>query len=563
MSATEVVLAAVRAGARPRDLESPVLEFKAEAGSPKTSLELLADAVVCLANASGGTILFGVADDVAGPEAFVGVRDLDARRVISGIFDRTVPALSVPVNSYIEDGKQIFEVIVPMGATIYANAKGTATRRVNDECRPFPPEEQRQALASRGIHDWSARRSPVIETDDVEMGRVRRLLREAGHEALAAQDDHALLTDLRLCAADGRLTNAGLLLVGREADLAEHIPSHGFSYQYRPSPGSEATGRLRAQRPILAAIEQLIDAIASRVQVSPLNVSGGVQLRREDYPADAVRELVVNALVHRDFTITGTVDVEHSPEVLRVSSPGGLVFGVTPENILSHPSTPRNRLLLETVTLLQVAERTGQGIDRTYRSLLRSGKKPPTFADTGSRVDVHVEGGSGNGAFTRYVRGQLEESLASDLDVLLVLDALCSSRRVSADQVAPAIQRTREEAQRVLARMAGVDIVAPTRRTAAHSYPQYELTPASLVGLGLAVLYNRRKAEGSEDKVIEHLREYGFITNQTIRRLLDVEVYAARDVLSDLVRRGVIVKSAGAARGPSVRYEPGPQFPRK
>lgn len=563
MSATTRVIEAIRAGVRPSNLESEVLEFKSEAGSPRASLEILAEAVVCLANASGGTIVFGIADDLPGAEALVGVRDLDERRIVSGIFDRTVPALSVPVNNINVDGKHLYEVIVPMGATIYANKKGTATRRVNDECRPFPPEEQRQALASRGIYDWSSELTAVTETDDVEIGRLRRLLREAGHEALAAQGDLALLTDLRLCADDGRLTHAGLLLVGRESDLLRQIPSYGFSYQYRPSSGSEATGTLRGQRPLLVAVEQLIEAISSRTQVAPLNVSGGVQLRREDYPSDAVRELVVNALVHRDYNSAGTVDVEHTPESLRISSPGGLVYGVTPANILSHPSTPRNRLLLETITLLQVAERTGQGVDRTYRSLLRSGKKPPVFSDTGDRVDVHIEGGSGNAAFTRYVRGQMAELMSSDLDVLLVLDMLCSRRKVSAPDASRVIQRTPDDAQRVLARMVDADTVAPTRRTATHMYPQYELTASALVGLGLAVLYNRRKAEGSEEKILEHVREYGYITNQTIRRLLDVEVYAARDVLSDLVKRGLIRKAAGPARGPSVRYEPGPDFPKK
>ena len=563
MSATTRAIEAIRAGAKPSELESEVLEFKSETSSPRASLELLADAVVCFANASGGTIVFGVADDLPGPDAFVGVRDLDERRIVSGIFDRTVPALSVPVNSIDVDGKRLYEVIAPRGATIYANKKGTATRRVNDECRPFPPEEQRQALASRGIYDWSSELTSVTETDDVEIGRLRRLLREAGHEALAAQGDLALLADLRLCAKDGRLTHAGLLLVGRETDLIQHVPSHGFSYQYRPSSGSEATGTLRGQRSLLVAVEQLIEAISSRTQVAPLNVSGGVQLRREDYPSDAVRELVVNALVHRDYNVSGTIDIEHTPDSLRISSPGGLVYGVTPDNILSHPSTPRNRLLLETVTLLQVAERTGQGVDRTYRSLLRSGKKPPVFLDTGDRVDVQIEGGSGNAAFARYVRGQLPESMSSDLDVLLVLDMLCSQRRVAAPDVSRIIQRTSGDAQRVLARMVEAATVVPTRRTATHAYPQYELTASALVGLGLAVLYNKRKAEGAEEKILEHVREYGYITNQTIRRLLDVEVYAARDVLSDLVKRGLIVKSAGPARGPSVRYEPGPGFPSK
>lgn len=557
------VIESIRAGSRPSELESLTLEFKTEAASPRDSLQILADAVVCFANAQGGTIVFGVADKVTGSDALVGVSHLDERQIIIGIFDRTNPALSVPVKGIDVDSKRFYEITVPTGATIYSNTKGTATRRVNDECRPFPPEEQRQALMARGIHDWSSAPTTVTVPDDIELSRLRRLLREAGHEALAGQEDVALLRDLRLADDSGRLTNAGLLLVGRESDLRLHIPNHGFSYQYRPSSGSEATSTLRERKTLLAAVELLIEAISTRTQVAPMNVSGGVQIRREDYPPDAVRELVVNALVHRDYSVPGTVDVEHTPESLRISSPGGLVYGVTPENILSHPSTPRSRLLLETVTALQVAERTGQGVDRSYRSLLRSGKRPPLFVDAGDRVDVHVEGGSGNAAFTRFVRTQLPEPLSGDLDVLLALDMLCSRRSISAPEVSTVIQRTPDDAQRVLARMAAADVVSPTKRSARQSNPKYELAASALVGLGLAVQYNKRKAEGSEEKILEHIREYGYITNQTVRRLLDVEVYAARDVLSDLVKRDLIRKAAGASRGPGVRYQPGEAFPER
>lgn len=557
MTIVDDAIDAIVAGARPSDLESSVLEFKSEPDNSKEALELLADAVVCLANTAGGTIVFGVSDKVRGAGAITGVHRLDARQIVSGIFDRTRPPLSVPVHGRVAEGRQLYMIVVPAGATIYSNAKGTATRRVNDHCRPFPPEEQRQVLASRGIHDWSAAPSGFSDVDDAEIVRVRRLLRDAGRDDLAGQDDRRLLTDLRLIGPSGDLTNAGLLLVGQEESIRQALPSYGYSYQYRPSHGSEATGRMRGHRSILAGIEAMIDAVSSRVQISPLNVSGGVQVKREDYPGDAVRELVVNAFVHRDYAVAGSVDIEHTPEVLRITNPGGLVFGVTPLNILSHPSTPRNRLLLETITALQIAERTGQGVDRTYRSMLRSGKKPPTFVDTGDRVDVLVPGGSGDAAFTRYLRIQLDESMATDIDILLTLDLLRASRRVDAVAVAAACQRTVDDGQRVLARMAEAALVHPTRRTATRAFPNYELSPEALAGLGLAVTYHRRRADGADDKVIEHIHEYGYVTNQTLRRLFDLEMAAARDMLRDLVRRGLIAKSPGASRGPTVRYELG------
>lgn len=553
----------IRNGAPPRDLESDQLEFKQEeSADPRRSLEMLADAVVCLANAQGGTIIVGVADTVGGSPAFRGVSTkLTVDVIRKGIFDRTRPSLSVPVAEILEGPARLVVITVPQGAVFYANAAGTATRRVGTECRPFPPEEQRQAMAARGLADWSAEATDLgmeaVAADEV--ARVRRLLLLAGREDLARSDERKLARDLRLLNARGRLTRAGLLILGDAEALAATIPNHGFAYQYRASPGSESSARVRSNRAILGAIESLLDAVGVRSRVHPLSASGGVQLQIQDYPKDAIRELVVNALVHRDYELGGAVEVEHSPDSLAVTSPGGLVFGITPENILTHPSTPRNRLLLETVTTLQVAERTGQGIDRAYRELLRTGKEPPMISDDGYQVRVLVPGGTGNDAFARFV-AELDPDLAGDVDVLLALSQLRDARNIDAARLAATAQRSTSEAQGVLERMTHAKLLGPTARTASRALPTYVLTGLTLASLGRAVRYHVRRADETDRKVADHIREYGHVTNQTLRRLFDLDVAGARDLLRALQLRGLLVKLDQGRGGPGIRYGPGPKM---
>jgi ATP-dependent DNA helicase RecG len=339
------------------------------------------------------------------------------------------------------------------------------------------------------------------------------------------------------------------------------VPSYGYAYQYRCSPGSEAMAHLRETRPLLAGIERLLDAVEARRTVHPINVSGGVQLQLHDYPASAVRELAVNAMVHRDYEVEGAVEVEHSPERLVVSNPGGLVFGVTPENILTHPSTPRNRLLLEVVTSLQIAERTGQGVDRVYREMLRVGKPPPAYRDDGARVEVTMPGGTGDESFTRFVSTELDPALAADLEVLLALDHLRYRRTLRAEELAPRIQRSPAEAEAALEKMAHAGLIEPSRRTARRPFPTYSLTPVALSRLGRSVTYHRQTNAGIDRKVVEHVREYGFVTNQTLRRLFDLNVFPARDLLRELQARGILQKLDDKTAGPGIRYGPGPKFP--
>lgn len=558
------LLEALQSGVPAGQLEGARLEFKEQDASIKRTLEIIADAVVCLANSEGGRIVVGVSDTPGPDGSIVGVSaQLTLGVAIKGIFERTRPSLSVPMDEVMLDGRRLLVITVPRGATFYANARGTSTRRVGTECLPFPPEQQRQAMAARGLYDWSAEvtDSDLTALDADEMRRLRRLLTGAGKEELARSDDRRILADLRLSDASDRLTRAGVLLVGREEAIRDAVPSYGYAYQFRQSAGAESTARFRGGRPILAGLERLLDAVEARQTIHPINVAGGVQLRIYDYPTSAVRELVVNALVHRDYENEGAVEVEHSPDRMTISSPGGLVFGVTPDNILTHPSTPRNRLLLEVVTSLQVAERTGQGVDRVYRELLRTGKQPPQYTDVGSRVGVLIEGGTGDDAFVRYVNNDLPPELAVDVEVLLALAYLREVRAVDATALASRVQRSPYEAQLVLERMAHVELVEPTRRTARRPFPSYALAVDALSGMGRAVRYHRRYADAVDQKVVEHVREYGYITNQTLRRLFDLGVYPARDLLRDLRERGVLQKLDEKARGPGVRYGPGPDFP--
>ena len=529
---------------------------------------MLADAAVCFANADGGRIVFGVNDKAkTKAKALVGVpADYTADLIRRGVFDRTTPPLTLVVNERLEDGARLFVIDVPPGVAPHSNSAGLATRRLDKECRPFTPAEQREFLVARGQYDWSAESSGVDlrRLSTAELDRLRQLLFEAGSDELSRLRDKQLLEALRLIAGDGKLTTAAVLLFTKEATIAEVVPAYGYSYQYRPSPGSEATQRIRGEKPLLAAIETLTEAIDTRTQVQPLNVTGGVQLRLVDYPPNAVRELLVNAMIHRGFDGQGSVDIEHSPERLAITSPGGLVSGVTPGNILTHPSTPRHRLLAEVVARCQLAERTGQGIDRAYREMLRAGKKPPQIEDLGTRVRASISGGIGNDAFIRFVR-ELPLELSGDVDVLIVLSLLRDAKSLDATKLATAIQRSPVEAQEVLARLADSEpaLLEPTRRTLRKPFPTYRLQNQPLVDLARAVSYRRRNLDGLDAKVIDNVSEYGFVTNKTLQRLFDIDVYTARNMLSDLRERGILEKIGEARGGPGVRYGPGKKFPGK
>jgi ATP-dependent DNA helicase RecG len=108
------------------------------------------------------------------------------------------------------------------------------------------------------------------------------------------------------------------------------------------------------------------------------------------FPIEVVRELVVNALVHRTYTMRGDIFINIFPDRLEIHSPGRLPYGITPKNILSQ-SVRRNEHLSKVFYDLGLMEKEGSGYDLVYAQLLASGKPIPQVKDLDDRVVVIIQ----------------------------------------------------------------------------------------------------------------------------------------------------------------------------
>jgi len=559
LSDLPTILGAIHAGQRAAGLESRVLEFKREKATPEETERDIAEAVICLANGIGGTVVVGVSDRAAGPAALMGTA-LDPDRLRKTIHATTQPNLLVEVEAQTHFGVRLLVVLVPEGIEVYADRKGRAYRRINDDCQPMSPAEVARLREDRLGVDWSAKRSDrrPDEVSPLAMATLRATLAGLPDE----RREHAQRSDLDLLRllgllADGMLNHAGELLLTAAATGNPRI-----AYQFRPTPGGEPTASERIETPLVIAFPRVMEVVRARLNSTPLTLPDGQQIQLQDFPELAVRESIANGIVHRDHQLRGPVVVEHSPAVLSVTSPGPLVSGVTPENILTHPPKPRNRALANAARILGFAEEYGPGVDRMYVAMIRAGRGVPIIEASAHQVAVRLVGGAPNTHIARYV-AQLPSVERDDTDALLILFHLCSHRTVTAPEIAPVLQRGPAEAETILRRLA-VDppaMVEPTRgrRTGSQGY---KLGGSALAALGPAVTYQQRTAAETDRKMIAHVREYGKVTNRTVQNLFDLTVHPANNLLDDLIRRGILVKTSPQQRGPAVEYGPGPRFPK-
>ena len=247
----------------------------------------------------------------------------------------------------------------PEGIDFYADTQGRATRRVAKSCEVLLPSSAALLKEERRGIDWSVQPSGR-SVEDAEPRAVdaarRRLARFADtRREMARLPVHDLMRDLGVATADGALARAGDVLFCAPREPALH-------YQYRRTPGGEVANDYREPTPALVALDEVMDRVNLRGNAIPILVGGGQQIDVRDFPELAVREALVNAVVHRDYRLDGIVSIEHSPQLFTIQSPGALVSGVSIANILTHASKPRNPLLAHVVHQLGLAERSGRGV---------------------------------------------------------------------------------------------------------------------------------------------------------------------------------------------------------
>jgi len=552
-------LSAILGGRSVPDLESETLDFKEQGRSEADTLKTVADAALCFANSSGGIVVVGVSDKGTGSDAFRGAT-LDPDAVRKRVYELSKPPLTVDAWYETVGGVRLLFVSVPQSPEIHSDPQGRAPRRLGKDCLPMDPTEQMRLREDRLGIDWSSRETELRARDVSQpaLDEARSLLGKFADERrrLARLENAELLRALGVVGAQDRLLNAGAVLFGDPGDRVHIV------YQYQATPAGEPRTIERLNQPLVIAFQRAMALVQARQNVTPVNLPDGQQIQIEDFPTLATREALANAVIHRDYHLDASVNVVHSPELLAVTSPGPLVSGITPNNILTHPSKPRNPCLMKAARVLGLAEEIGRGVDRMYREMISSGRDIPRIESSHDHVRVTLAGGRANTQVARFV-AQLPEQERDDTDTMLVLFRLCSSRTVTAPDIAPLLQKNAVEAEGALRRLASdsIAVLEPTRQSARRAHPTYRLRGDVLKALGPAVPYQRRTVDEIDRKVIAHVHEYGKVTNRTVQNLLDVGINRARDILADMVERRLLRKTSAHSRGPGVEYGPGARFP--
>jgi len=409
------------------DLENENLDFK-ECPTETKLRELAKEMAICLGNALGGTVVFGVRERVLGSDkAIVGIDFApDLAALSATLYDSIDPKLPVQFEWLTYGSRRLLLMHVHPSMPPYTTTSGKGWVRIGKDCKPLTGSLLRQLRERAGLSDFTAKilplDNPVLAIAPAAIEILRREMKKIG-----SPSDLLACNDADLCGKlgflkDGRLTTAGLLVAGREELIAEHVPNHEWKYSKMRTDTDYEMPPVSGRDCILVALDKIMLLLGQQNPVTTVP-SGLFHAEFPQYPTIALREALLNAFAHRDYSIPGMVFIRHYRDRFEINNPGGFVGGVTPENILHHAPVTRNRYLVETVLLAtRLVNRQNLGVPRIFRALLEEGKEPPVFDEIGQTVRVTFPGQKVDQAFKALLSFLIDQQGAYlDVDDLLLL----------------------------------------------------------------------------------------------------------------------------------------------
>lgn len=352
----------------------------------------LAAVMVGMANSAGGKVLIGIT-----PRSgyIQGVRDPE--RMLDLVFQAALlsdPPLVLPVPRVLPAGAvSIVEINIPPGLPHVYSLEGRYLQREGRQTSPLPARKLRQLLVERGLVQFEAQVPPGAALEDLDMHSVSAYADTIGFPVQAEQDLLELLVRRGCLKRTGNRvypTYAAILLFGRYPQqwlpsatiLAARFSGQTFADQFVKE---EIGGTLPEQ---LRRAEAFVRENLRRV----VRMVGLTHEETTEVPVEAVRELLVNAVAHRDYNLQGdSVHLNLFAGRIEVHSPGGLPGPVNLQNLLEARFS-RNAVIVQILSDLGFVERLGYGLDRVVTVMQQNHLRPPRFEEVAGSFRVTLYG---------------------------------------------------------------------------------------------------------------------------------------------------------------------------
>ncbi len=322
--------------------EGQELEFKSRRAKPK----YIAESIVAFANSNAAQIIVGIDDK---NRTVVGIRDTKEKELVGDNIRRAaslgccIPAVNISVDEFILDGEAVFVITIPYQHTdVFATSNGRILIRKGTQDAPAAPGEIQELYSRRGKLNYERQAVPAATSEDLDLEKVRsyrsRYRIHRGREF--SLDDMQLLENLGCVIKEkGKFipTVAGLLIFGQYP--RRFLPQNYLTIiRY---PGTKISSESRDSKEIDGTLPEIIDEaityVSERAEVISRRGAKELGAQRQDiatYPHTVLRELIINAIAHREYADAGTrVIIRWFSDRIEIENPGFFMEPISESNI--------------------------------------------------------------------------------------------------------------------------------------------------------------------------------------------------------------------------------------
>jgi ATP-dependent DNA helicase RecG len=353
------------------------------------------ETAVAFANTKGGIILIGISDRAEVKGVQVGRETLKewANQISQGTEPRIIPEIELSEIN----GKSVVIIKIKEFPIKPISTKGRYFRRIENSNRLMTMQEIAQMHFHSVGMSWDKLPARDATIEDVDFEKVKRYIKKAnetGRRKIQADENPLQVLEKLELIKEGKPTWAAILLFGKDANrsLSQAMIHCGrFKEETLVIDDRMVKGTIPEQ------VEEAMDFIRKNINVK--FVMTGKPAREEiwDYPLEALREAIINAVCHRDYTIPSNTEVRIYDNELIVWNPGGLPLGITVEDLYKpHPSVLRNKGVGGIFYDVGLIEQWGSGIDKMRKACVNAELPEPRFEEyQGFRVifgkDIYTE----------------------------------------------------------------------------------------------------------------------------------------------------------------------------
>lgn len=483
--------------------------------------------VVAFANLKGGFLFVGIVDETkVVNETFV-YDDKKIFELIKQVQDRTNPTITLVPHRVRVSNTDLLVLEIPFSSQLHRTSKGEYLIRCNDGNRPIEPHEIASIQSEKGliVYDQKAWDISGEWMDDGRLQTLRNLIETKNSESpYLEKTDADLLDSLGMAKEDdGRIkpTTTGLLFVGNNKALKE-LPYYEVKYIHYFADGTYKPYEYKGN--IIEVAKECFAQLKAEIRQQEY-IFGLFREYVEDYSEIVLRELLVNALAHRDISRQQIIEIRKYDDggYLEFESPGRFPEGVTIENYL-RKTNPRNPNVMDILREIGMAEKAGSGFDKIFTDLLKKGKTLPEPEETETSVVFRVKAEvSAEKLIELSLLYENQTGKSLKLDQLFVLSEIVTRGKVKLSELSESPNISPYRLHSILDNLQDLEFIEPTGKTSGLSYILHITKRKSTEDKIDYVKAKKQDKARQKEAILRYLDSIDTINNREARALLKLQ----------------------------------------